>query len=814
MHIRLIETPLALGRYRQVRLPTVAAELAPFCDVSINDENIEPLDFSPVDAVGITAQAYNAPRAIAVAAEFRKRNIPVLAGGPYATIMGEKALAHFDAVVVGEVEGLGERLTRDLASGRMSGVYRSEAPPAKWGLAPPRRDLQKADKYYWINYPMEFSRGCPHRCSFCFCRFGQPGYRVRPLAGIEEDLANWDHGLIEAVDFHFAADREHALEVCRLLAESRVWGWYGEATLTSLRDAGLVSALAKSNCKALFVGIESIEPAVLAAANKSFNQVDEYRDIIRRVQDQGIFVHAGLVWGLPGQTKDCFAETARFCEQTGIYLASTNIATWFPGTPEFAELCAEGKIYEKDERAFDGMHTVEVHESLEPEEISEGARDFARRFYSLSSIFTRSFQAPNFNYQQLFDFWVINLIYRSYYRWWSGRLNGRRVPWKGKAEDAYPFCGGPMPRIYSLADRSWRAFHHFYTRWLAPPKQAKLLPTLALCLLWALAGWAGFAFVRDMRPGHWPAAWPPVWPVFLASMAASWVSAFLAGRAVGLRAPPLKLFAGLATVSPLFALAAMLPRVSSGWSFLLSAYAMQMALKAAGLAFSTEAPGASVLARAWFLLFHPGLVFDGAYQEEGARLPVARLLLPWLSAWLWVAAGALLWIAVGWYLLYAPAFPGREQLGFLLRLACLACLGRGLLGANTVWWRGWGFAVPDAFGPRLLLPARPQQLWRNWFSAFHAWLARFVYRPLGGKARPVFATMAAFLASGIILGLAMAPALGELPLGVPAFFLANGALVAAEKKWGGKPLLWYLAALGVFFAAAGWFFGATDRIFG
>ena len=64
MKIRLIESPLALPKYRQVRLPTVAAEFAPYADVEINDENIEPIDVSDVDLVGFTAQAYNAPRAI------------------------------------------------------------------------------------------------------------------------------------------------------------------------------------------------------------------------------------------------------------------------------------------------------------------------------------------------------------------------------------------------------------------------------------------------------------------------------------------------------------------------------------------------------------------------------------------------------------------------------------------------------------------------------------------------------------------------------------------------------------------------------
>ncbi|MEW5733208.1 MAG: radical SAM protein [Thermodesulfobacteriota bacterium] len=813
MHIRLIETSLAIGRYRQVRLPTVAAELAPYCDVSINDENIEPVDFSPADAVGITAQAYNAPRAVAIAAEFRRRGIPVFAGGPYATAMAQRGLAHFDAVVAGEVEGLGEALVRDAAAGKLKGVYRSQAPPEQWGLVPPRRDLQKSEKYYWINYPVEFSRGCPHRCSFCFCRHGQPGYRPRPLPGIEADLARWDHGLIEAVDFHLAADRKHTLEVCRLLAQARVWGWYGEATLVSLKDAGLVSAMAKSGCKAIFVGIESIEPAALAAANKSFNQVEEYRDLIRRVQDQGIFVHAGLVWGLAGQSSECFEETARFCERTGIYLASTNIATFFPGTPEFTELCAGDKITETDERAFDGMHVTVAHETLAPEQIEEGARAFARRFYSLSSIFTRSFQAACYSYQQLFDYWMLNLIYRSYYRWWSGRLGGRKPFRRG---EGYPFCGGRMPAVYALADRSWRAFHRFYQKWLAPPEEASLPTTAALCLAWALAGWVGYFSVRGLRADHWPLAFPPAAPVVFLFATSVWVSAFLAAR--GSRSGPafFRLAAGLTAVSPLFAFAAVLPRTSSGWAFLLSLYATLMAQKAVSLALSASVRRASNLSAAWFLLFHPSLVFEGAYEEESSRLPVARLLVPWMAAWLWVLSGAFLWGATVWFSLNAPFFPGRDQAGYLLRLLCLYCLGRGFLQALTVWWRGWGFAVPDGFGPGGLLPTGPSGLWRAWFPAFHRWLLSYVYLPLGGGRCPALAALATFFLSGCIAALVMAPALGSFPWPVPLFFLANGAVVAMEKglSRGRGEKAWYVLAVVVFFPTAGWFFNTTDRMFG
>ena len=69
-------------------------------------------------------------------------------GGPYATTMRDRALKHFDAVVVGEVEGLGERIVRDFEKGKLSGIYENDNPPDLSRCRLPRRDLQKADQKY------------------------------------------------------------------------------------------------------------------------------------------------------------------------------------------------------------------------------------------------------------------------------------------------------------------------------------------------------------------------------------------------------------------------------------------------------------------------------------------------------------------------------------------------------------------------------------------------------------------------------------------------------------------------------------------
>ena len=92
-----------LFRLGFLNLPTVAAVTPSDCDVRIVDEAYERINFDEkVDLVGITAQTPVAPRAYQVAAEFRRRGVPVVMGGVHASVLPEEALGHVDAVVIGE----------------------------------------------------------------------------------------------------------------------------------------------------------------------------------------------------------------------------------------------------------------------------------------------------------------------------------------------------------------------------------------------------------------------------------------------------------------------------------------------------------------------------------------------------------------------------------------------------------------------------------------------------------------------------------------------------------------------------------------
>ena len=75
--------PLAIAR--------LAAMTPPDWQVNFFDDRMEPIDFDAVtDLVAISIETYSAKRGYHIAAQFRRRSIPVVIGGYHATLCPEE----------------------------------------------------------------------------------------------------------------------------------------------------------------------------------------------------------------------------------------------------------------------------------------------------------------------------------------------------------------------------------------------------------------------------------------------------------------------------------------------------------------------------------------------------------------------------------------------------------------------------------------------------------------------------------------------------------------------------------------------------
>src|SRR5262249_34431460 len=148
-------------------LATLAGYLDPDDQVAIHDEHVERLrlDDRP-DLVVIQVYITNARRAYAIADHYPARGVRVVLGGLPVTSLPEEAGRHADTVFVGPGEDTWPAFLRDLRAGAPAPLYRSRVRTLA-ELPPVRRDLIKRN-FYLVPNSIVVSRGCPHRCDFCY----------------------------------------------------------------------------------------------------------------------------------------------------------------------------------------------------------------------------------------------------------------------------------------------------------------------------------------------------------------------------------------------------------------------------------------------------------------------------------------------------------------------------------------------------------------------------------------------------------------------------------------------------------------------
>jgi len=118
--------------------------------------------------------------------------------------------------------------------------------------------------------------------------------------------------------------------------------------------------------------------------------------------------------------------------------------------------------------------------------------------------------------------------------------------------------------------------------------------------------------------------------------------------------------------------------------------------------------------------------------------------------------------------------------------------------ANTALWRLAG--APAAwFTTRSVLRARsPADFWRRWNRPMHRWLYEDVFRPAGGRGRPVLATLGTFAVSALLHEYLFAIWL-QRATGYPTvFFGVHGLATVLTRRWKPTGPRTLLAGVGTF----------------
>jgi len=399
-------------RYAPLTLTTLAALVPEELrgEIALLDEGIEEIDPElKADVVGITSITGTAPRSFEWADHFRGRGIPVVLGGPHVTLMPQEASQHADAVVVGYAEESWPRLLRDLAGGRLQPRYDQGPAHSLAGMPIPRRDLLRRGAYL-TPHTVEATRGCRHDCDFCVVpsAWGTRPYQ-KPVEEVVADIRSMGARRIVFLDLNLVADPAYAASLFEALIPLRI-SWFGLSTVLLALNPGLLDLCARSGCRGLLVGFESLSGESVRSARKGFNKPGRYREIVRTFHSRGISLMACFVFGLDEDRPDVFGRTAAFAMEEKIDLPRFAIATPFPGTPLFRRLDAEGRILTRDWSLYDGQHVVFQPRHMGVEELLRGAERAWKATYGLRSIGHRLVGS----YRQPLQALALNLGYRYY----------------------------------------------------------------------------------------------------------------------------------------------------------------------------------------------------------------------------------------------------------------------------------------------------------------------------------------------------------------------------------------------------------------
>ncbi len=335
--------------------------------------------------VGFFAIYVNRDQLLACVREIRDRlRVPVVVGGPDCFNDEAYLRAGVDYVVRGEGEStlheLVERLDARTPLDDVLGLSRLERGELRRN--PDRPFIADVDSlpfpdrsHYpirvWHDY-MDFnmrkpfatlitSRGCPYGCEFCDSpslwhrkvRQRSPG---NVLAEID-DLVR-EHGVRYLLfsDDIFGISFEWQKEFCEALAARRYdLGYFCliHPLVYGHRTEERMDLLARSGCRTFHIGVQSASATVLRTSGRTAGELKHHRPIVELARRHGILSFTTFIHGLPGDSREGFAESRAFVKEM-----SPDYALFLP-LKVFAGSALEGKLA-RGERELPGFTWEEL----------------------------------------------------------------------------------------------------------------------------------------------------------------------------------------------------------------------------------------------------------------------------------------------------------------------------------------------------------------------------------------------------------------------------------------------------------------------
>lgn len=266
-------------------------------------------------------------------------------------------------------------------------VYKSQT-RTLLGAPPIRRDLIKRHLYLVPN-SIVVSRGCPHKCDFCYIgSFFQEGkhFYTQAVDAALAEIEKLPGKHLYFLDDHLLGNPRFAAALFDgMKGMGRLWQAAG--TVQSVLKPGLLEKAAEAGLRSLFVGLETLSPVNLREQNKGHNVGRDYDAAIQRLHDHGVMINGSFVFGMDDDDESVFERTVDWAVRQGVETATFHVMTPYPGTALYERLSQQGRMLHSRWDLYDTRHVVYRPARLSPAALEEGYWRAYRDFYSWSSIF-------------------------------------------------------------------------------------------------------------------------------------------------------------------------------------------------------------------------------------------------------------------------------------------------------------------------------------------------------------------------------------------------------------------------------------------
>jgi radical SAM superfamily enzyme YgiQ (UPF0313 family) len=223
-------------------------------------------------------------------------------------------------------------------------------------------------KFHRVTYVS--ARGCPLKCSFCAVRASK--IRAKSIPTVIEDLRylvlQQAHHSIAIEDNFFAHQPRRTLELCAAIEQlqaEKPFVWDCQTRVESMCRADVVTAMARANCDAVNLGVESLVPDHLTFLGKTLKP-DKYLQLLEEqavplMLGAGMAVNINLQLGIPGEDESHRQLTLWRLKRLGRVAlrlrgkiaVHPQLHVIYPGTPHFDESVERGNFGKLGREVFE-----------------------------------------------------------------------------------------------------------------------------------------------------------------------------------------------------------------------------------------------------------------------------------------------------------------------------------------------------------------------------------------------------------------------------------------------------------------------------